>query len=69
MPYRRAFTKQSCKTAQKVKRCQDKVRFEKATLTAGVVVWVKGVECLSVGGNTAFSVIVRRARSMAGHLH
>ena len=69
MPYRRAFTKQFCKAAQRVERCRDKVRFEKATPTAGVVVWGKGVECLPVGGNTAFSVIVRRARSMAGHLH
>jgi len=69
MPYRPAFTKQSCKTAQRIERCPDKVRFEKVIPTAGVVGWGKEAEFLSTGGNNAFSEIVRHARFMEGHLH
>ena len=65
MPYRPAFTKQSCKTAQRIERCPDKVRFEKAIPTAGVVGWGKEADFPSTGGNNAFSEIVRHARFLA----
>jgi hypothetical protein len=68
MPCRPAFTKQSCKTAQRIERCPDKVRFEKAIPTAGVVGWGKEAEFLSTGGSNASSEIVRHARFMEGHL-
>ena len=68
MPCRPAFTKQACKTAQRIERCPDKVRFEKAIPTAGVVGWGKEAEFLSTGGSNASSEIVRHARFMEGHL-